>query len=84
MSVTLSSRAESTVDQDWFFTFGSGHGNSPKHGPLCNCCVKVHGTYASARQAIIQHYGHRWAFQYESAEKAGVAEWKYTVIGIGE
>jgi len=53
--------------QDWFFTFG--------------CCsyhhanyIKIYGTYEEARDRMFELFGRHWAFQYASAEEAGVVE----------
>jgi hypothetical protein len=49
----------------WYFTFGSGH----KHP---NGYVKIHGTFDEARQEMCNRFGEKWAFQYRTAEDAGV------------
>lgn len=51
--------------RDWYFTFGSDHENAMYY-------VMIHGTFAGAREEMIQRHGAAWAFQYRSAEVAGV------------
>jgi len=58
------------VKQDWYFTFGYGH------DPGIGYYAVFHGTYGSAREEMIQRWGKKWAFQYGSAEKAGVKRFK--------
>lgn len=50
-----------------YFTFGFGQGHD--HG-----YVTVVGTddKGEARAAMVEHFGHKWGFQYDSAEQAGV------------
>jgi hypothetical protein len=45
--------------QEWIFTFGAIHEN---HGK----CVRIKGTYDSARSKMFELYGDRRAFQYSS------------------
>lgn len=54
--------------KDWFFTFGIGQENAGKY-------TIIHGTFESARQKMVERYGLVWAFQYPSAEAAGVEKW---------
>ena len=54
--------------QDWYFTFGVGHEQS-------GCYVKIHGTWAEARDEMFKRYGARWSMQYDSALAAGVERW---------
>ena len=45
----------------WIFTFGS---NQPNAGHY----VRFFGTYAEARQQMVDKYGLTWAFQYSEYE----------------
>lgn len=54
------------ADEAYVFTFGDGQPNQ-------GCCVRIKGSYAEARQKMIDMYGLNWAFQY-SAEQWD--EWK--------
>lgn len=56
---------EQEQEQWWYFTFGHGH------MPGIGYYTKFYGTYASAREQMNAKY-EKWAFQYESAEEAGV------------
>ena len=51
--------------QEWYFTFGQGHSHP-------NGYVKIYGTHGSARAEMVRRYGPRWAFQYPTADKAGI------------
>jgi hypothetical protein len=69
------------VEQDWFFTFGSGHHYPGKpEQPLGLSFVRFRGTYMSARMQMIEVFGGKWAFQYESAQAAGVDEHGLTEV----
>lgn len=57
--VTLKDKAEE--DSKWIFTFGYGQKFAGKY-------VLVIGTYESARQKMIDHYGLEWAFQYSEEQ----------------
>jgi hypothetical protein len=61
---------------EWIFTFGMGH-------PIfAGCYIKVFGTYSDARSAVVETFGTKWAFQYDSEEKAGVDEFHLKEIVI--
>lgn len=49
------------TQQWWVFTFGVGH---PHEGHY----VKYFGTYAEARNRMIDKYGLKWAFQYPKTQ----------------
>jgi hypothetical protein len=51
----------------WYFTFGGCHFHH-------NGYVKIYGTYGDAREQMVEWFGTHWAFQYKSAEEAGVDE----------
>jgi len=51
--------------QDWYFTFGYAH----RHP---GCYTVIYGTFAEARAEMVRRHGREWAFQYSSAEEAGV------------
>jgi hypothetical protein len=67
-------------EQDWYFTFGSNHVHPDTGQRLMNAYVKVFGTEASARLVIGACFGNAWAFQYDSAEAAGVE--KYNLFEV--
>ncbi len=48
-------------EQWWYFTFGYGQKNAGHY-------VKFYGTYAEARDKMIEKYGLAWAFQYSEEE----------------
>ncbi len=52
--------------QDWYFTFGCGQ------NPGLGYYVKIYGTATSAREEMVKRYGQKFAFQYGSADEAGV------------
>ena len=58
-----------TQEKDWYFTFGYGH------DPGIGFYAVFHGTEAEAREKMFEAYGRRWAFQYGSAEEAGVVKY---------
>jgi len=62
--------------QDWYFTFGVGHGNRMFY-------VKINGTTGSSRERMHELFGAVWAFQYSEKEFEGTAErWGYTLHPI--
>jgi len=60
-------------EKDWYFTFGFGH--MYRLQSMAGKYAVFHGTYESAREKMIEKYLFRWAFQYGSAEEAGVDRW---------
>jgi hypothetical protein len=60
-------------EQHWYFTWGFGQEHP-------NCYTKIWGTFSSARDEMIRRYGDKWAFQYESADSAGVDRWNLKEI----
>lgn len=60
----------------WWFTFGVDH-------PIYSAdAIVIEGTYNDARAKMIERHGTRWAFQYESAEAAGVEEFGLKELAI--
>lgn len=55
------------LPQDWFFTFGAGQEHDGGY-------VRIYGTQAGARAAMVEAFGTAWSFQYRTAERAGVEE----------
>ena len=53
------------------FTFGFGHECSCGLS-LRNCYVEMEGDWWQARATMVERYGAKWAFQYGTAEEAGV------------
>lgn len=66
------------TEQDWYFTFGVGHYPPPGR------YIVIRGTMESSRLEMIARFGQRWAFQYESAEEAGVEKWGLRSIDEAE
>ena len=54
--------------KDWYFTFGFGHAYSGHYHV-------IRGGYGQARYEMFRRFGDKWAFQYDSASKAGVKEY---------
>jgi hypothetical protein len=54
--------------RDWYFTFGFGHAHP-------NGYSVIHGTIDSSREEMGRRWGQKWAFQYPSAESAGVEKY---------
>jgi hypothetical protein len=68
-------------ERDWFFTFGPAHHYPGKpEQPLVRSFVRFRGTYMSARMQMIDVFDGKWAFQYESAQAAGVDEHGLTEV----
>jgi hypothetical protein len=65
------------IEKDWYFTFGSGQ------NPGLGYYAVFHGTFNSAREKMAAAYGERWAFQYPSAEKAGVERFGLVCVNQG-
>jgi hypothetical protein len=61
--------------QDWYFTFGCGQLHAGKY-------VVFHGTFASARDQMVENFGLKWCMQYKSAEDAGVERWSYKLLEV--
>lgn len=66
--------------RDWYFTFGSNHTHPTTGEVLTNAYTRINGTLASSRAAMVAAFGNRWAFQYESANEAGVDKCKLTEV----
>jgi len=47
--------------ENWYFTFGVGHGNRM-------FCVRIVGTYGSARERMFELFGKVWSFQYSEKQ----------------
>lgn len=68
----------------FYFTFGSGHINGDGT-PLGNRYYPVEApTWEDGRQLMWHARGSRWSFQYESADKAGVAKWQLAPIDLND
>jgi hypothetical protein len=65
------------VRKNWYFTFGVGQENVGKY-------VKIFGTCDEARAEMMRRHGRAWAFQYKTAEEAGVYKWKLQRLSDGE
>jgi len=62
--------------QDWYFTFGVGHGNRMFY-------VKINGSYSGTRERMVELFRHNWAFQYSEKEFGNsIKEWNYKLHPI--
>lgn len=66
--------------QDWIFTFGFGHAHPQTGESLANCFIRIRGTRADARREMDRRFGQKWAFDYESEERAGVQKYNLREI----
>lgn len=57
--------------ENWYFTFGSNHYDADGRS-LGNAVCVVEGTFGEAREKMVEARGDVWAFQYKTAEQAGV------------
>ena len=71
--MTTDEKIDPDAPRDWYFTFGFG-------GPNANKYLKLNGTLESTRFAMMNRFGSAWAFQYPSAEAAGVDKFKLTEL----
>lgn len=74
-SIAQPEPAEVEPEQDWYFTFGSGHTHPLTGEDLSLAYVIIHGTYESSRNRMFDSaFGNRWSHQYQSAFAAGVRQ----------
>lgn len=66
--------------QSWYFTFGFAHKHPRTGESLANCYTVVSGTNVSARAMVYKVFGYNWAFQYPTADGAGVTMYKLKYI----
>lgn len=77
MSEHSIAQTDATQPERWWFTFGSGQTHPLTGADLMDTYVVLPGTYEEARAAMIASpFGNRWAFQYGSAELAGVGNFR--------
>jgi hypothetical protein len=71
-------------EQDWFFTFGPAHHmpGLPAMG-LGDRFVRLNGTRASTRAAMVRAFGVKWSGQYPSADAAGVERFGLLELAYG-
>lgn len=73
-------------EQDWYFTFGSGHTHPVTGEGLGRRYVVLHGTADSTRHQMLAVFGKAWAFQYDQADggrgTAGVEQFGLTEIDM--
>ena len=62
-------------DNHWYFTFGCGQEHAGKY-------VVLFGTCQSTRDEMWKLFGEKWAFQYKTAEEAGVEKWSYKKLEV--
>ncbi len=75
----------SPAEQDWFFTFGSGHHYPGRpEEPLSRAFVRIRGTYDSARARMVGFFGIKWSHQYASEQAAGVDEYGLVELDLPE
>lgn len=68
-----------TVTQ--IFTFGFGHKHPVTGQSLGNMFVVIEGeTKEHCRCKMLNHFGNTWAFQYDTAERAGVDRFSLTEL----
>jgi hypothetical protein len=82
MTFEPTDKAENPSEQEWFFTFGFGHCDPVSGESLAKCYVRITGSFELARQHMYNAYGNKWAFQYASAEKAGVERYQLREIAL--
>jgi hypothetical protein len=70
--------------QDWYFTFGHGQYHRVTGEHLLGAYVVINGTYAEARERMVDAFGTAWCDQYVDAERAGVAEYSLRRIELPE
>jgi len=70
--------------QTWYFTFGFEHRHPRTNAPLANCYTTVYGTIDETRAHMLSIFGNKWAFQYASAERAGVERYNLTYVPCTE
>ncbi len=63
--------------QDYFFTFGTGHGYN-------NCYIKLRGTFQSTRDQMQSLFGSKWLYQFSAASQAGVKRHSMTKIKLND
>lgn len=64
------------MKRKFFFTFGVDQEHD-------GCYVEVEAESSlDAREVMFEHYGREWAFEYDSAEEAGVFEYGLKEIKI--
>lgn len=62
-------------EKEWIFTFGGEHAHP--HG-----YVAIYGTFNSARDIMVRHYGCKWCWQYASKKDAGVYKYGLSQIKL--
>ena len=69
-------KAKQEAKQNWYFTFGVGHGNRMFY-------VRINGTNQSARARMHELFGTIWAFDYSEKQFGDSAErWDYKLHPI--
>lgn len=64
----------------WYITFGFGHVHPFTKESLANCYVVLTGSEVDVRTKMIERFGQRWAFVYDSADAAGVERYNLREI----
>lgn len=75
-----------TAKPAWIFTFGAGHTLTATGESLANRYVRVVGTYESARDEMIRHFGSVWCDQYpdDGTDRAGINRFGLTELPAAE
>ncbi len=68
--------------RDWFFTFGSNHTHPVTGQTLTYTYVRINGTHDAARAKMVAAFGNRWAFQYGTADEAGIRRYGLTEVEV--
>lgn len=69
-------------EQVWYFTFGGDHTHPVTGESLRRAYVMLHGAEDSTRDAMFAVFGNRWAFQYSTAEQAGVDRYNLREVAL--
>lgn len=58
------------ANETWYFTFGGNHITAKGHQyhSLGQCYIAIEGTWAEARNTIVELRGNKWSFQYSYDE----------------
>lgn len=63
----------------WYFTFGFDHKDPVTGESRSDRYIEITAhTAEAAREAMFEHFGVRWAFQYPDKQSAGIDRWGLT------
>jgi hypothetical protein len=67
----------------WTFTFGSDHTHPDTGQSLGHCYVQIEAaSREAAREEMARLFGAKWAFQYDSPEKAGATKYNLREVRL--